>query len=76
MCGTAGRMNMQARTGDHLVIEGAKVGVRRRDGEILETHGPNGEPPFLVRWTDSGAEALVYPGPDAHVQPVGSEPSK
>ncbi|NED97628.1 DUF1918 domain-containing protein [Phytoactinopolyspora alkaliphila] len=61
---------MQAHTGDHLVIEGAKVGLSRRDGEILETHGPNGQPPFLVRWADSGAEALVYPGPDAHVQPV------
>jgi hypothetical protein len=67
---------VHAQTGDHLVVEGAKVGVARRDGEILETHGPDGAPPFLVRWTDSGAEALVYPGPDAHIQPaeeVGAE---
>lgn len=61
---------MHARTGDHLVVEGAKVGMGRRDGEILETHGPEGAPPFLVRWNDSGAEALVYPGPDAHIQPA------
>jgi hypothetical protein len=31
-------------------------------------HGDNGGPPFMVRWQDSGHEALVFPGPDAHVE--------
>lgn len=60
---------MRAQSGDHIVVESAKVGAHRRDGEILETHGPGGTPPFLVRWEDSDAECLVYPGPDAHIEP-------
>lgn len=62
---------MRAHDGDHLVVEGTKVGSPRREGEVLEAHGPDGEPPFLVRWSD-GAECLVYPGPDAHVEPANS----
>ena len=58
---------MRAHIGDHIVVESQKVGVHRRDGEILEAHGPDGSPPYLVRWDDTGAEGLVYPGPDAHI---------
>ena len=29
----------------------------------------DGQPPYLVRWEDSGHETLCFPGPDAHVQP-------
>ncbi|RIQ18391.1 DUF1918 domain-containing protein [Jiangella rhizosphaerae] len=60
---------MHAHDGDRLVVEGTKVGSHRREGEVLETHGPDGGPPFLVRWSD-GAEGLVYPGTDAHVEPA------
>jgi len=50
-----------------------------RDGEILEVRGEDGGPPYVVRWSDNGHEALVFPGPDAVVQhcdqPAGSAPS-
>ncbi len=39
-----------------------------RDGEILEVRDDDGAPPYLVRWSDTGHEALVYPGPDAYVR--------
>lgn len=65
-------VDVHAHSGDHIVIEGGKVGAHRRDGEVLETHGPDGTPPFLVRWTDTGQEGLVYPGPDAHIEPAAS----
>lgn len=58
---------MHAHPGDHLLIEGTKVGAHRRDGQILECQGADGGPPFLVHWNDTGAESLVYPGPDAHI---------
>ena len=61
---------MKARTGDHLVMEGAHVGIPRRIGVVLEVHGADGAPPYLVRWQDSGHETLCFPGPDAHVQPA------
>jgi len=50
-------------------MEGAHVGTPRRIGIVLEVHGPDGAPPYLVRWQDSGHETLCFPGPDAHVQP-------
>ena len=59
---------MKAKPGDHLVIKGHQVGQVERDAEILEVHGENGEPPFLVRWSDDGHEGLVFPGSDASVQ--------
>jgi Domain of unknown function (DUF1918) len=62
---------MHASVGDQLVVHSAHVDEAERDAEILEVRGPNGEPPFLVRWSDSGHEALVFPGPDAHVRHPG-----
>ncbi|HMC40775.1 MAG TPA: DUF1918 domain-containing protein [Acidimicrobiales bacterium] len=59
---------MRATVGDRIVIEGHHVGEAFRDCEILEVRGPGGEPPYVVRWGDSGHEALFYPGPDAHIQ--------
>jgi hypothetical protein len=31
-------------------------------------------PPCVVRWLDSGHEALVYPGSDAHIEPPTGTP--
>ena len=36
--------------------------------EILEIHGVEGAPPYLVQWSDDGHVGLVFPGPDAVVQ--------
>lgn len=43
---------MQAEVGDRLVIESAKVGTPRREGEIVEVRGDGGSPPYVVRWAD------------------------
>jgi len=59
---------MYATVGDRLIITGTHVDEPSRDGEILEVRGDNGTPPYLVRWSDTGHEALVFPGPDAAVQ--------
>lgn len=57
---------MEAKVGDRLIVESAKVETPRREGEIVEVRGAGGAPPYLVRWSD-GHEGLTYPGPDAHV---------
>jgi hypothetical protein len=57
---------MQANVGDRLVVESGKVDAPRREGEVLEVHGADGGPPFLVQWSD-GHQGLTFPGPDAHV---------
>ena len=61
---------MRAQIGDRLVVEGKAVDVPRRDGEVIEVHGEDGGPPYLVRWSD-GHEGLTFPGPDAHVVSSG-----
>jgi hypothetical protein len=57
---------MQATVGDQIVIHSQHVDEQVRSGEIIDVRGPDGSPPFVVRWGD-GHEALLYPGPDAEV---------
>jgi uncharacterized protein DUF1918 len=59
---------MKAAAGDRLVIPGRHVNDRVRLGEIVEVHGSNGAPPYLVRWVGESEPALIFPGPDAHVE--------
>ncbi len=58
-----------ANVGDRLLVHGHVVGQGARHGEIIEVRGPDGSPPYVVRYSD-GHESLVYPGPDAIVEPA------
>jgi hypothetical protein len=58
---------MKGTVGDRLVEEGVHVGDRRRVGIITALRNEDGSPPYMVRWLDNDHEALVYPGPDAHI---------
>lgn len=58
---------MRAKVGDWLIIEGRNVGNHPRRGLIEEAPSADGGPPYLVRWTDTGHQALTFPGPDAHI---------
>ena len=60
---------MKAHVGDRLVLEGTHVGDARRVGIVMELRHEDGTPPYVVRWLDDGHEALVFPGPDARVEP-------
>jgi hypothetical protein len=61
---------MRATVGDMLVVRGHRQGEPDRMGEVLEVHGTDGGPPFLVRWDDDGHVGLVFPGPDAAIDKV------
>lgn len=58
---------MYASVGDRLIVHGVHVGDAGRDGEILEVRGQDGGPPYVVRWSDTGHEGFVFPGPDTVV---------
>ncbi|MEV0804043.1 DUF1918 domain-containing protein [Kribbella sp. NPDC050281] len=58
---------MKAAPGDWLMIEGTHLSDRKRHGLILEVHGPDGSPPYLVRWDDTETETLVIPSTGAHI---------
>ena len=64
---------MKASVGDRIVIASSTLPHPARDGRILEVRGADGEPPFLVEWSDNGHQALIFPGPDAHVKHLGAD---
>ena len=59
---------MQAAIGDRLCVHGSTVGQPERTGEVIEVRGAGGGPPYLVRF-DDGHTSLVFPGPDAIIEP-------
>ncbi|MFI5606139.1 DUF1918 domain-containing protein [Amycolatopsis sp. FDAARGOS 1241] len=59
---------MRATVGDEIQVHGRTVGAAEQRAEILEVRGPDGSPPYVVRFTD-GHEALLYPGPDCEINP-------
>ena len=60
---------MEATVGDRLHVHGNVVGQPDKIGEIVEIRGAAGSPPYQVRFED-GHTCLVFPGPDAVVEPV------
>lgn len=58
---------MQAAAGDRIIVRATHVGEPSRDGEVLEVRGPDGQPPWVVRWSDNGHEGLYFPAPDTVV---------
>ena len=60
-------MLMKAKVGDWLVIKGTTVDRPDQRGLIIEVHGSDGSPPYVVRWLDTDHVATVFPGPDAVV---------
>jgi hypothetical protein len=61
-------MTMYAIKGDRIVIRSQHLGRPIRDAEVLEVEHADGTPPYRVRWSDTGHEALFFPGPDAYIQ--------
>jgi hypothetical protein len=60
---------MKAKPGDRLVLVGVHVDDPGRVGVILEARGAGDGPPYLVRWLDTDHVTLVFPGPQARVEP-------
>jgi hypothetical protein len=58
---------MRAHAGDALLIRGHHVGDSDREAVILEVHGADGAPPYVVRWED-GHESVFFPSCDAVIE--------
>jgi hypothetical protein len=61
---------MKASVGDHIVVASPVVDGPVRDGEIVELRNPEGSPPYVVRWSDTGNTGFFFPGADAHLTPA------
>ena len=74
---------MKASTGDRVVISSSALDGPVRDGEVVELRRADGEPPYVVRWSDTGKTSVFFPGVDAHVvhrddatHPAQAEPNR
>ena len=61
---------MNAHIGDRLVREGTHLGDGRRTAVITALRHSDGSPPYEVRWLDDGRTTLIFPGPQAHIEPA------
>ena len=61
-------VSVKASVGDRITVPGLQVGNATRCGEVVEVRGPDGEPPYVVRWED-GHEAVFVPGAGVRVDP-------
>jgi hypothetical protein len=59
---------MRAQVGDRIKVKSHRIGEPERTGEILEVHGDDGAPPYLVRWDDDGHESVFAPGQDVTIE--------
>jgi hypothetical protein len=59
---------MHASIGDRIIVRGSRMGQPDRDCKVLEVRGVDGAAPYVVRWTEDGHTALLFPGSDAVVQ--------
>jgi hypothetical protein len=66
--GQQGGQVMQAAVGDRLVVHSVHVDGPVRDGRVVEVRGPDGSPPYVVEWADTGHQSLYFPGADATVE--------
>jgi hypothetical protein len=62
---------MRAAVGDRVIIEGRHLGEPERDAEIIALEGPDGQPPWQVRWEADGHVSVLFPGSDATIQHLG-----
>lgn len=58
---------MKASVGDRIVVASTIVDQPPRDGRVIEVRHPDGSPPYLVEWSDTGERTLVFPGADSRV---------
>lgn len=57
---------MQAQIGDRVHVHSFGEG-HHLWGEVLEVHGSDGQPPYLLAFND-GHQGLIFPAPDAVIE--------
>jgi len=67
---------MYAHKGDRIVISSQHIGGPVRDAEVLEVKHPDGSPPYVVRWSDTGHEGLFFASTDAFVEHLDQPTTK
>lgn len=66
---------MHAQVHDRIIVLSQHEGEPNRDGEVLDVRGADGQPPYLIRWSDTGHEGLFFPEAGAVIHHAGTETS-
>ena len=56
--------------GDTLVVPGPES----RTGLVIRVLGPDGAPPYVIKWQSEGHIAMVTPGEYSRIVPAGQRP--
>jgi hypothetical protein len=59
---------MRASVGDKIIVRGNEMGTPDRTALVLAIEGPDGGPPYRVRWESDEHESVYVPGSDAIVE--------
>jgi hypothetical protein len=57
---------MRAKVGDLLVVPGPET----RTGLVIRVLGPDGAPPYVIKWQSDGHIAMVTPGEYSRIVPA------
>jgi hypothetical protein len=57
---------MRAKVGDLLVVPGPEI----RKGLVIRVLGPDGAPPYVIKWHSDGHIAMVTPGEYSRIVPA------
>lgn len=57
---------MRANVGDLLVVPGPEI----RTGLVIRVLGPDGTPPYVIKWQSDGHIAMVTPGEYSRIVPA------
>jgi Domain of unknown function (DUF1918) len=57
---------MKAKVGDLLVVPGPEI----RTGLVIRVLGPDGAPPYVIKWQSDGHIAMVTPGEYSRIVPA------
>jgi hypothetical protein len=60
---------MVAALGDRVFVASVRPGHERM-GRVVALRHPDGSPPYVVRWDDSGTETLHFPRDDCRIEPA------
>ena len=60
---------MRAKVGDLLVVSGSES----RTGRVIRVLGPDGAPPYVIKWLSDGHIAMVTPSPYSRIVPAGQQ---
>jgi hypothetical protein len=66
-----GGVEMKASVGDRVIVASNVLDRPARQGTVVEVRRDDGQPPYVVEWSDTHTTSVFFPGADTHVEQSG-----